>query len=80
MKEIGKVLSKDEVAIEFVKFHYYDGAWTDSVIYAAYILRKNESVPKFVPLCEENQLGKYFSSVAGNANIKAIYRSDALDE
>jgi len=73
-------LQQDEVAIEFVRFRLYTKKWTDSIIYAAYILRKNDSVPVFVPICEEKQLGKYFSSTAGSSNIKTIYRSDPMDE
>ena len=78
--DIQKNLQRDEVAIEFVKFNLYNKKWTDSIIYAAYILRKNDSVPVFVPLCEEKQLGKYFSSTSGSSNIKTIYRSDPIDE
>lgn len=80
MQDIQKNLEKNEVAIEFVKFQLYNKKTTDSTIYAAYILRKNDSVPQFVPICEEKQLGKYFSSTAGASNIKALYRSDPMDE
>ena len=80
MADVQKYLGEDEVAIEFVRFDLYNKEWTDSTMYAAYILRKNDSIPIFVPLCEEKQLGKYFSSTIGAATIKAIYRSDAIDE
>ena len=80
LPDVQNKLKQDEVAIEFVKFRLYNKKATDSTIYAAYILRKDNPIPQFVPLCEENQLGKYFSSAGGAANIKAIYRSDAVDE
>lgn len=80
MQDIQKKLEKNEVAIEFVKFQLYNKKTTDSTIYAAYILRKDDPIPRFIPLCEEKQLGKYFSSVAGASNIKTIYRSDPIDE
>ena len=80
MQDIQKNLEKNEVAIEFVKFQLYNKKNTDSTIYAAYILHKDDPIPQFVPLCEEKQLGKYFSSMAGTSNIKTIYRSDPLDE
>ena len=78
--DILATLQQEEAAIEFLRFNLCTDRWTDSIIYAAYILRKNDSVPVFVPLCEEKQLGIYFSSTAGSTNIKTIYRSDALDE
>jgi CHAT domain-containing protein/tetratricopeptide (TPR) repeat protein len=53
----GKMLD-DEAAIEFVRFRLYTDRWTDSIIYAAYILRKNDRAPVFVPLCTEKQIDK----------------------
>jgi len=73
-------LDKDEAAIEFVSFNFFHKKWTDSVLYVAYIIRKDATDPVFVPLCEEKQLGKYFSASGGAANVKKIYRSDAEDE
>lgn len=80
MQEVQKALQPDEAAIAFVRFRLYTMEWTDSVIYAAYILRRTDSLPQFVPLCEEKQLGKYFSAGAGEHTIRAIYRSDPIDE
>ena len=80
MTDVQKTLQADEAAIEFVRFRLHNRIWTDSVIYAAYILRKDDPVPQFVPLCEEKQLGKYFSTAAGDITIKTIYRSDPIDE
>ncbi|MBK9569880.1 MAG: hypothetical protein IPO53_08140 [Chitinophagaceae bacterium] len=48
-------------------FQLYNKWWTDSTIYAAYILRKNDSVPIFVTLCEEKQLQKLFDSAGKTA-------------
>lgn len=56
MKDIREGLQPDEAAIEFVSFDLYNKDWTDSTIYAAYILHKNDTVPLFVPLFEEKQL------------------------
>lgn len=53
----GKMM-EDEAAIEFVRFRLYTDRWTDSVIYAAYILRKNDKAPVFIPLCTEKQIEK----------------------
>ncbi len=79
-KEVQKALLPDEAAIAFVRYRLYKNAWTDSVLYAAYILRGDDTHPQFVPLCEEKQLGKYFAFGAGEPTIRAIYRSDPIDE
>jgi CHAT domain-containing protein/tetratricopeptide (TPR) repeat protein len=80
MKDIQKRLSPDEAAVEFVRFQLYTKRWTDSIIYAAYIVRPTDSIPLFIPLCEEKQLGKYFSSISGEAAIKALYRGIIIDD
>lgn len=80
IEKLKEQLDNDEAAIEFVSFNFYNKKWTDSILYAAYIIRKDAGDPVFIPLCEEKQLGKYFS-LAGNAEVaKKIYRSDAEDE
>jgi len=79
-KEVQKALQPDEAAIAFVRFRLFNREWKDSVIYAAYVLRKEDTLPQFVPLCEEKQLGKYFAFGAGEPTIRAIYRSDPADE
>jgi CHAT domain-containing protein/Flp pilus assembly protein TadD len=56
IQDVQKKMKPDEVAIEFVSFHLYNKKWTDSTIYAAYILNNKDSVPVFIPLCEEKQL------------------------
>ena len=80
MTDVQRNLQPDEAAIEFVKFRLINKKWTDSIIYAAYLVKQNDSTPRFIPLCEEKQLGKYFSSTGGASNIITIYRSDPLDE
>lgn len=56
MQDVQQQLDEEEAAIEFVSFSYYNRKKTDSVIYAAYILKKHDSVALFVPLFEEKQL------------------------
>ncbi|MEO7924343.1 MAG: CHAT domain-containing tetratricopeptide repeat protein [Chitinophagaceae bacterium] len=75
VQDLQKNLADGEAAIEFVKFRLFNIKWTDSVIYGAYILRKNEPV-HFVRLCEKKQLDKLFDS-AGNTGsrlAKNFYR------
>lgn len=69
-------LKEDEIALEFVRFELLNNEWTDSIMYAAYILTKNDSIPVFVPLCEEKQLQKLFDSAGTTANamVSKFYR------
>jgi CHAT domain-containing protein/tetratricopeptide (TPR) repeat protein len=79
--DIQKRLGPDEAAIEFVNFRLYEKKWTDSMIYAAYVLRKNDQAPIFVPLCEEKQLSGFLTgSTNSPGNVKALYRSEPIDE
>ncbi len=76
MQDVQKNLSDEEAAIEFVKFNLYNKKWTDSVIYGAYILRKNDVAPVFVTLCEKKQLQQLFDSAGNTASrlVKSFYR------
>lgn len=55
-RDIASKLGDGEAAIEFVRFRLYKNNWTDSVMYAAYVIRKGDEAPVFVPLFEEKQL------------------------
>jgi CHAT domain-containing protein len=75
--EVKKYLDEDEAAIEFVKFSLYTNKkWTDSVVYGAYILRKNEQEVRFVVLCFEDQLRQVFDSAGKSATtmVNSFYR------
>ncbi len=74
--EVQKNLQEDEAAIEFVSFNLYTKKWTDSIVYAACILRKNDTAPLFVPLFEESQLQQLFDSAGKTATVaaKTFYR------
>src|SRR6185503_11132027 len=63
-------------AIEFVRFKLYEKKLTDTVIYAAYVFRKNDTAPHFVPLCEKKQLQQIFDSAGKTATVmvKNFYR------
>ena len=62
-KNIKSALKKNEVAIEMMKFRYFDHVFTDSVIYMALILKnnKNSDRPEIVVLNNGSELEhKYF--------------------
>lgn len=73
---VNKALKENEAAIEFVKFQLYNNKRANSVIYAAYILKKNDSIPLFVPLFEENQLQQLLDSAGKSATsiVNSFYR------
>ena len=83
MPDVQKNLQHNEAAIEFVRFSLNNNKQgTDSTMYAAYIIRKNESIPVFVPLCEEKQLQQLFAS-AGNtttAVVGSFYRGAGAED
>ncbi len=76
MKKVQEKMEPDEAVIEFVRFDLFNKKWTDSIMYGAYILRKNDLVPVFVSLCEENQLQKLFDSAGNNTTsmVNQFYR------
>ncbi|MCY7310600.1 MAG: CHAT domain-containing protein [Chitinophagaceae bacterium] len=76
LQDVRKNLEPNEVAIEFVNFKFYNKKWTNSTIYAAYILNKNDSVPVFVPLFEEKQLQQLLDSAGNTATsmVSSFYR------
>ncbi len=55
--DVRNVLRAGEVAVEIVRYTYFDKTFTDSVVYAALIIFPNEpKAPKFVPIPESNKL------------------------
>jgi len=56
IQDIQKQLNDDEVAVDFVSFRIFKKSWTESIMYGAYILKKNSPTPIFVSLCYENDL------------------------
>ncbi len=49
-------LKKNEVAFDLVSFNYYKKTASDSIIYAAFIVKEDSKFPKFVTLFEEKKL------------------------
>jgi hypothetical protein len=75
-KDVQNSLREDEAAIEFVSFDLFHNGWTDTVIYAAYVIRKNEPTPRFVILTSENKLQHLIDGAGNNqaAVINSFYR------
>ena len=76
-KDVQAALKADEAAIEFMHFPYYkDGAYTDTVYYAAIVISK-QSPPRFVPLGSEKAIAALLSTDENSkeAGINKLYRS-----
>lgn len=72
--DIAGRLHKDEAAIEFVRFNVAGKKKSDKIMYAALILLPGNTMPAFVPLCEEKKLSHFlkFSNNSVSA-IRALY-------
>ncbi len=55
-QEIQSALKPGEAALEFVHFNFFSPDLTDSVVYAALLLKPGVEHPLFIPLFEEKQL------------------------
>ena len=56
LNEIKNKLKKNEVSIDIIAYRYWNKKWNDSIVYSAFIVKKDYVVPKFIPLFEQNQL------------------------
>jgi CHAT domain-containing protein len=59
-KDVQKNLSENEVAIEFIDYRKEN--YSDTILYAALIIRNDSELPIFVPLFEESQLRSMVST------------------
>ena len=55
-------LKTNEIAIEFTNFKVHNKQWKDSIMYVAYLYKKDWDTPKVVNLFEEKQLKKYITN------------------
>ena len=75
-KDIQQKLQPDEAAIEFIRFNYFDkDRLTDSIIYAALVLKKFSLKPEMVTLFEQHQIDSLLNSTKGGAwqTINQLY-------
>ena len=74
--DIQKKLGKRSAVIEFVHFLYYNGQnFTDSIMYAAFVVRKEDAFPHLVPLGWERELVGLFQNETYDQDfINSIYR------
>lgn len=80
-KEVQFALKPGEAALEFIHFNYYNPESTDSVLYAALLLKPGMDQPVFIPLFEVKQLTALLPAVEGKINsdqINELYGANAL--
>lgn len=79
-EEVRAALPNQAAAIEFIHFHYYNPDPTDSTFYAALLLRPADTVPIFIPLCEERQLKVLLTRTDSTEQYyQNLYRPSAAD-
>ncbi|MGB1037794.1 MAG: CHAT domain-containing protein [Bacteroidia bacterium] len=76
-------LQSDEVAIEFSQFHFADEhKFPDSIVYVAYVIKKDYIAPKVIPLFNEHTLTNSLTSSQINnlySSRGAIVQGDAME-
>lgn len=75
-KSIQQKLSAAEASVEFVEFNFFNGKrWTDSIFYAALVLRKGAPEPRSVFLFEKRKLDELLNASSGSTEntIAALY-------
>ena len=81
-QDVQQKLKSEEAAVEFVRYKFNHPEETDSVMYAALILRPGDTQPQFVPLFEEKQLSSLMTGATGGSNflkINALYAQKVAD-
>lgn len=76
-RDVQAKLQPGETAIEFLSFRYRKAkAWTDSTMYMALVLRKDDVRPVMVPLCEQRQLDSLFAAKGSSdaSFVSNLYR------
>ncbi|MEO6040149.1 MAG: tetratricopeptide repeat protein, partial [Saprospiraceae bacterium] len=74
-QEVQAALKPDEAAIEFIHYRDYTPDPTDSIRYAALVLRSGDSAPHLVPLFEEQSLAPWLPKSNDMDQIDGFYRT-----
>ncbi|MCC6281908.1 MAG: CHAT domain-containing protein [Saprospiraceae bacterium] len=71
-QEVRSALKPGEAALEFIHFNYYTPEITDSVMYAALLLKPGMEHPLFIPLFEEKQLKALLPANQASLSIEQV--------
>ena len=68
-------LAKDEAFLMFHSFDYFNGkSWTDSVLYAAYVVRPGQKEPVFIKLFEQAHLDSLMLAEDVSSMMSNLYK------
>lgn len=73
-KDIQNRLLQNEAVIDFVSFRYYEKRRTDTIIYAAFVIKSGSGRPRFVSLFREDELLELLGKENNTASINRLYR------
>jgi len=82
-QEVQAALQPGEAALEFIHFNYYTPAPTDSMLYAALLLKPGMNQPLFIPIFEEKQLKALLPAGGDKLNmdqVNELYGNNALHD
>ncbi|MEI6410026.1 MAG: tetratricopeptide repeat protein [Bacteroidota bacterium] len=72
-KDVQSALHPNEAAIEFIDFQLtFPNENSDSILYAALLIRPGDLHPLYIPLCEARQLGNFIET-QGNISKNNLY-------
>jgi CHAT domain-containing protein/Tfp pilus assembly protein PilF len=77
-KEIKNELKDDEAAVEFLDFDYFGKEQTDTTIYCALLLLKNNKLPVYVKLCNGSELDEVLKKSGKDNYSKSDITSNKL--
>ncbi len=76
-QQIQTVLKMNEHATEIIKYRYFNQNFTDSVIYAALLIKKASKAPQFIAFAEGKKMeGAYFSTHRNHIKFDVNEKSD----
>jgi len=78
-EDVKKALKPNEVAIEMVRFRYFDHNFTDSIVYAALYLKNDFSRPKAITLHDGQKMETRFFKYYRNSIIGMIQDNISYD-
>ncbi len=64
--DVQQRLKKDEATVEFIEYRYFSKSNSDSIMYAALVLKPGDAAPSFIPLFESNSLEMFFGNRTEN--------------
>ncbi|EHQ26995.1 CHAT domain-containing tetratricopeptide repeat protein [Mucilaginibacter paludis] len=78
-QQVRDVLKPGEAAIEFIKYDGYNKDFTDSVFFAALVIKHGDTLPSWVSLCNSRELIKVMRStqdlITDQDKVNALYGS-----